>query len=85
MPSGNVCKANNTRARNQAKLDAAGKATTAEDRKKQVLANNAIPCSICLQGFPASVKEPELQSHIDGKHPKSGKTLAETFPKFVKP
>lgn len=82
MPSGNGCRANMQRARNLAKADAAGKATTAEDRKKQEKANNAISCSICLQGFLASVRQPELQQHIESKHAKCGKTVAEVFPKF---
>ena len=83
MPSGNVCKANQTRARNQAKLAGAGHTTSAEDRKKFEASKNAVQCNVCLQGFPCSVRPPELQQHLDSRHGKLNKTIADCFPNYV--
>ncbi len=58
------------------------KTTTAEDRKKHEDAKNAFQCQICLSGFPRTVKQAELQQHLDNKHAKAGKTIAEAFPGF---
>lgn len=81
MPSGNGCKANERRARNQASLNAVGKATTAEDRKKLDQYKNSIQCTVCMQGFPYTVRQPELEQHAE-KHSKLGKSLQELFPTF---
>lgn len=82
MGGGNGCKSATARARNEAKLAGQGKVTTAEDRKKHEQAKNAHQCTVCLYGFPRTVKQPELQQHIDNKHAKAGKTLADCFPTF---
>jgi hypothetical protein len=82
MPSGNVCKANERRAREQAKLAAAGKATTAEDRKKLEKYKNAVQCTVCMQGFPYTARRAELEQHAE-KHEKLKKTFAELFPGFT--
>ena len=82
MGGGNGAKSANARARNQAKLDAAGKASTTETRKNHEVAKNAHQCTICMAGFPRTVKAPELQQHIDNKHSKAGKDLKACFPTF---
>mmetsp|Transcript_70319 Transcript_70319/g.81957 ORF Transcript_70319/g.81957 Transcript_70319/m.81957 type:complete len:84 (-) Transcript_70319:122-373(-) len=81
MPSGNVCRANERRARQQKADAAAGKATTAEDRKKLEQYKNSMQCTVCLQGFPNTVRLPELEQHAE-KHAKLGKTIADLFPNF---
>ena len=82
MPSGNVCKANERRQRNL--RDAAGtKATTSDDRKKHEESKNALQCSVCMQGFPKTVRLAELQQHVEARHSKAGKTVADLFPSFV--
>ena len=85
MGGGNGCKSNEARKRAQEKKDGQGKVTTAEDRKKLEQVNNAFNCSNCLQGFRSYVKLEELQDHINSKHAKLGKTVAELFPDFVAP
>ncbi len=83
MGGGNGMKSAMARDRKNAKADGAGKVTTSEDRKKHEEAKNAHQCTICLSGFPRTVKQPELQQHLDNKHAKAGKTLAEAFPTFT--
>lgn len=58
------------------------KVTTSEDRKKHEEAKNAVSCSVCMQGFPRTVRQPELEQHIDSKHAKvaKGKPLTDFFP-----
>lgn len=85
MPSVNVCKSNQRRDRNQAKLDAAGKVHTTEDRRKHEAAQNAIQCTVCLAGFGATVGLKELQTHMENRHPKAPKTFQEMFPKYTGP
>lgn len=82
MPSGNVCKANERRARAAAAAAAAGKPTTAEDRKKLDQYKNSIQCTVCMQGFPYTVRQAELEQHVE-KHAKLKKTLQELFPTFT--
>ena len=82
MGGGNAQKSATARAKKLAKEQSAGKKHTAEDAKKQHQADNAYQCTICMIGFRSSVKGPELQQHIDNKHPKAGKTMAEVFPSF---
>lgn len=79
MPSGNGCRAAMKRARNAAEANKAGP-STAEDRKKQEASRNAVQCNICLTGFPRTVGAVELQQHLDSKHAKAGKTIADAFP-----
>lgn len=55
---------------------------SAEDLKKMEAAKSAVQCKECMQGFMSSVRAPELQRHIDAKHPKSTKTFAEIFPDY---
>ena len=83
MGGGNGCKSNEARKRAQEKKDSQGKVTTTEDRKKLEQVNNAFKCTNCLQGFRSYVKIEELQDHIDSKHSKLGKTVADLFPNFV--
>lgn len=84
MPSGNGARAAQRRER-QAKADAsAGHVTSAEDRKKQQAAATAHICTVCMQSFSNTVRQPELQQHTD-KHSKLNKTLADCFPNFVVP
>jgi hypothetical protein len=83
MGGGNGQKSAMSRAKNQAKADAAGKASTTETRKNHEVAKNAYQCTICMAGFPRTVKAPELQQHIDNKHSKAGKVITECFPGFV--
>ena len=83
MGGGNGLKSAMSRSKNQAKADAAGKVTTAEDRKKHEEAKNAYQCTVCMSGFPRTVKQPELQQHIDNKHGKAGKSLTDCFPNFT--
>lgn len=81
MPSGNGCKANERRLRQQ-KIDAAaGKATTAEDRKKLEKYKNSVQCTVCMQGFPYTVRRAELDQHAE-KHEKLKKSFEELFPGF---
>jgi hypothetical protein len=82
MPSGNVCKANERRARQQAKDAAKGQASKAEDRKKLEQYKNSIQCTVCMQGFPYTVRRPELEQHVEAKHPKLNKTVEDLFPNF---
>ena len=82
MGGGNAQKAAMARQKKQAKEAGEGKKSTAEDRKKQQEAFNAYQCTICMTGFPRTVKQPELQQHLENKHSKLGKTLAEAFPTF---
>ena len=81
MPSGNGCKAAINRARNAADANKAGP-STAEDRKKQAADRTAIVCANCMTNFPRTVQAAELQQHVDSKHAKLGKTVAELFPAF---
>ena len=81
MGGGNGCKGAMARARKDETK--AKKTTTAEDRKNHEQAKNAHQCTICLAGFPRTVKQAELQQHIDNKHAKAGKTMAEIFPTFT--
>jgi len=83
MGGGNAQKTAMARARHLAKTEGAGKATTAEDRKKHEAAKNALQCTICLAGFPRTAKKPELQQHVENKHPKSGKSVEEAFPGYT--
>lgn len=81
MGGGNGCKGAMARARKAGECEK--KVTTAEDRKKHEESKNAHQCTICLAGFPRTVKQPELQQHVDNKHAKAGKTLTEIFPTFT--
>jgi hypothetical protein len=83
MGGGNGQKSASSRAKHQAKLDAEGKSSTAETRKQHEIAKNAHQCTICMAGFPRTVKQPELQQHIDAKHPKAGKTVTDCFTTFT--
>ena len=81
MGGGNVCKANAARARNAAK--AGNPASSSEDRKKHAAGLVALQCNICMQGFPATTREAELNQHLEARHAKLKKTIAEVFPAFV--
>jgi hypothetical protein len=81
MGGGNVCKANAARARNAAKAGNAPSST--EDRKKHAAGLVALQCNICMQGFPATTREAELNQHLEARHAKLKKTIAEVFPNFV--
>ncbi len=59
-----------------------GHPSTAESRKAQEIAKNAVQCQVCMTGFPRTVKSAELHLHFDAKHSKSGKSFAEAFPTF---
>ena len=83
MGGGNGQKSAMARAKKQAKEAAAGKASSSEDRKKHEATKTQIQCTICLQGFMGTAREPELQQHLDSKHPKAGATLATAFPAFT--
>ena len=83
MGGGNAQKSATARAKKQAKEASAGKKHSTEDVKKQVAANNVVQCNICLIGFPRTVKQVELQQHLDNKHAKAGKTVAEVYPAFT--
>ncbi|KAH9584038.1 At2g23090-like protein [Trypanosoma melophagium] len=83
MPSGNGCRANQRRAREQAKDQRAGAPHTAEDRKKHEAAKNAIQCVLCFQGFPRTVRRAELEQHVESRHAKANKTVEELFPNFT--
>lgn len=83
MGKGNIAKANMRRERNAAALAAEGKASSAEDRKKHEQSKNAIQCNVCMQGFPATVRAAELQQHLDARHAKLAKTIADAFPNFT--
>lgn len=82
MGGGNGLKSAMKRDKNAAKAAGAGKQTTAEDRKKHEQAKNSHQCTVCMQGFPRTVRKPELMQHVE-KHEKLKKTLAECFPDFV--
>lgn len=82
MPSGNGCRAAMQRARKAAEANKAGP-STAEDRKKHEQSRNAVQCTVCMTGFPKTVQQAELQQHLDQKHSKLGKTLAEAFPNWA--
>ena len=60
--------------------DNADKSSTSEDRKKHEQTLNAVKCNICFLTFPKAVADVELQSHLDNKHAKLNKTIAEAFP-----
>lgn len=81
MAGGNVCKANERRRRELEKLAGAGKATTAEDRKKLEKYKNSVQCTVCMQGFPYTARRAELEQHAE-KHEKLKKTFMELFPTF---
>lgn len=82
MPSGNGARAAQRRER-QAKADAnAGHVTTTEDRKKHQAAAAAHICKVCMQSFSNTVRLPELQQHVESKHAKLGKNVADCFPTF---
>ncbi|CAG9570021.1 hypothetical protein LMJF_10_0450 [Leishmania major strain Friedlin] len=82
MPSGNGCRANQRREREMKKTQGAGVKHTSEDMKKHEQSKNAIQCKVCLQGFPRTVRRPELEQHFE-KHAKIGKCFAEVFPDFT--
>ncbi|PBJ68483.1 hypothetical protein BCY84_21460 [Trypanosoma cruzi cruzi] len=82
MPSGNGCRANQRRAREQAKQQKQGNAHTAEDRKKHEQSKTVVQCTLCLQGFPRTVRRPELEQHLESRHLKANKTFQELFPAF---
>ena len=82
MGGGNAQKTAMSRAKNAAKAQAEGKKSDSETRKKHEAAKNAHQCTVCMAGFPRTVKEPELQQHLDNKHAKAGKSLKELFPTF---
>ena len=82
MGGGNANKTANARARKLAAEQGAGNASSAESRKVQATANNAISCKICMSGFPKTVRQPELEQHIESKHAKAKKTMADCFPTF---
>ncbi|ESL11957.1 hypothetical protein TRSC58_00284 [Trypanosoma rangeli SC58] len=82
MPSGNGCRATQRRAREQAKQQKQGTAHSAEDRKKHEESKAAVQCTVCLQGFPRTVRLPELQQHLESRHAKANKSLQELFPAF---
>ncbi|EPY35728.1 hypothetical protein STCU_00946 [Strigomonas culicis] len=83
MPSGNGCRANQKRERDMKNKQKQGAKHTADDLKKHEESKNAVQCTICLQGFPRTVREAELQHHMESKHAKAGKTLIEIFPAFT--
>lgn len=82
MPSGNGCRAAITRARKAKENEKSGP-SSAEDRKKQEAANFAIQCDICKTGFSKTVKQLELQQHLDAKHPKTDKSFSDVFPNWA--
>ena len=82
MGGGNVCKANSKRAKNLAAA-AGNKASSPEERKKHEASLVALQCNICLQGFPSTAREAELNQHLEARHAKLKKTIAEVFPGFV--
>lgn len=82
MPSGNGCRANQRREREMKKAASAGVKHSAEDQKKHEQSKNAIQCKVCLQGFPRTVRRPELEQHYE-KHAKAGKSFEEIFPEFT--
>ena len=83
MGGGNAQKTAMARQKKQAKEAAAGKATSSEDRKKHEATKAAIQCTVCLQGFMSTAREPELQQHLESKHAKMKLTLAQAFPAFT--
>lgn len=83
MGKGNIAKANMARERKAAQAAAEGKASSAEDRKKHEQSKAQIQCNICMQGFPSTVRAPELQQHLDARHEKLKKTIPEVFPTFT--
>ncbi|KAG5488381.1 uncharacterized protein JKF63_07976 [Porcisia hertigi] len=82
MPSGNGCRANQRREREMKKAQSAGAKHTSEDLKKHEQSKNAIQCKVCFQGFPRTVRRPELDQHFE-KHVKTGKPFHEIFPDFM--
>ena len=64
------------RAKN-AEKNAGGTATTAEDRKKQQAANAAHTCNVCMQAFPSTVRQPELEQHLEDVQSRSDVLLSE--------
>jgi hypothetical protein len=83
MGGGNAQKSATARNKKLAAAASAGKAHDSEDRKKQAQANNAIQCKVCLVGFPKTVRKAELEAHLEAKHAKLKKTVAEAMPDFV--
>lgn len=83
MPSGNGCRANQRREREMKKQNAAGVRHTADDLKKHEQSKNAVQCTICLQGFPRTARRLELETHLENRHAKAGKTFEMAFPAFV--
>ncbi|CCW65739.1 unnamed protein product [Phytomonas sp. EM1] len=81
MPSGNGCRANQRRERAMKKQQGAGLKHTGKDIERHEQSKNAVQCKICLQGFPRTVRRPELEQHYE-KHIKVGKTFEEVFPDF---
>ncbi|CAJ1006230.1 putative 4F5 protein family/Zinc-binding [Leishmania naiffi] len=82
MPSGNGCRANQRRERELKKSQSAGVKHTSEEMKKHEQSKNAIQCTVCLQGFPRTVRRPELDQHVE-RHTKTGKSFEEIFPQFT--
>eukprot|EP01110_Echinostelium_bisporum_P010414 TRINITY_DN3792_c0_g1_i3.p2 TRINITY_DN3792_c0_g1~~TRINITY_DN3792_c0_g1_i3.p2 ORF type:complete len:75 (-),score=24.48 TRINITY_DN3792_c0_g1_i3:71-295(-) len=68
MPSGNGAKAAQKRERNL-KRDAG--ATAAKSQLKTNEAAKSVQCKVCKQAFLCTVKEPELKTHQENKHPKN--------------
>ncbi|TPP46629.1 Zinc-binding family protein [Leishmania donovani] len=71
-----------SRPREMKKAQSAGVKHTSEDMKKHEQSKNAIQCKVCLQGFPRTVRRPELEQHFE-KHAKIGKCFEEVFPDFT--
>ena len=82
MPSGNGARAAQKRERNAKKADDAGHSTTAEDRKKQQAAATAYKCTNCMQTFSSTVRQSELEGHIE-KHSKLKLSLTDCFPNWT--
>jgi hypothetical protein len=83
MGGGNAGKSAATRAKKLAKEQSAGKSSDGATRKAQEDANNAIQCKVCMMTFMKTVRKTELEQHLDSKHAKLKKTLAEAFPGFT--
>ncbi|CAD2222943.1 Zinc-binding, putative [Angomonas deanei] len=81
MPSGNGCRVNKQRERNEKKNSKGANKHDSEDLKKHEQSKNAVQCTVCFQGFPRTVRRPELEQHMQ-KHDKSGKTFEELYPAF---
>lgn len=81
MGGGNALK--KKMARDKAGSDSGQKKHSAEDRKKMEASKQVHQCNICMTGFPRTVKSVELQTHLDNKHAKAKKEIADAFPTFV--